>query len=419
MKLLLSLFIAAATLLSACTQQPQAAAGKPKYLWFDASANYQRFMQRDSIDYYLDKARYAGFNNVVVDVRGVDGEALYPSRVIPHKNDRDWDYLEYFITAAHSRGMKVMVGTTIFTAGSPRLKRGPAYYENSPLKGRTCQLYLPEGMVCNDDYTNDVSTFLIPSMPENQEYALSFIKELTERYDIDGYSLDYCRYPGVASDFSEFSRRDFEKYLGHELENWPEDIYTFPKEGWPLTPGKYYKQWWTYRSKVISDFVAQATQTIKSIKPHVEVSYWAAGWIYGVYGNGQNWASPRHALHRDPYTDVWCEKEYMTTGFADKIDIFMLGAYLNHIFGLDNPDSIEYSIRRAHNLTKGDCTMLSSIYALNHPDNMEDAAYVCLRDSEGLMVFDICQVIQFDLWDDIRRAIERAEPDIIIPQQEN
>ena len=109
----------------------------------------------------------------------------------------------------------------------------------------------------------------------------------------------------------------------------------------------------------------------------------------------------------------------MTTGFADKIDIFMLGAYLNHIFGLDNPDSIEYSIRRAHNLTKGDCTMLSSIYALNHPDNMEDAAYVCLRDSEGLMVFDICQVIQFDLWDDIRRAIERAEPDIIIPQQEN
>ena len=277
MKLLFSLLIAAATLLSACTQQPQAAAGKPKYLWFDASANYQRFMQRDSIDYYLDKARYAGFNNVVVDVRGVDGEALYPSQVIPHKNDRDWDYLEYFITAAHSRGMKVMVGTTIFTAGSPRLKRGPAYYENSPLKGRTCQLYLPEGMICNDDYTNDVSTFLIPSMPENQEYALSFIKELTERYDIDGYSLDYCRYPGVASDFSEFSRRDFEKYLGHEVENWPEDIYTFPKEGWPLTPGKYYKQWWTYRSKVISDFVARATQTIKSIKPHVEVSYWAAG----------------------------------------------------------------------------------------------------------------------------------------------
>lgn len=283
------------------------------------------------------------------------------------------------------------------------------------MKGRTCQLYLPEGMICNDVYTRDVSTFLNPAMPENQEYALSFIKEITERYNIDGYSLDYCRYPGGASDFSEFSRKDFERYIGHEVENWPDDIYTFNKEDASIIAGKYYKEWWSYRAKVIADFVARATQTIKHIKPHVEVSYWAASWIHGIYGNGQNWASPRHAIHRDPYTEGWCNEEYMRAGFADKIDTFMLGAYLNDIYGLDNPESIEYAIHRANNLTRGDCTMLSSIYALNHPDNMEDAAYVCLRDSEGVMIFDICQVIEFDLWDDIRRAVERAEPDVKIP----
>lgn len=401
--------------LSACTPHHTASDGKPKYLWFDAAANYRRFQERDSIDYYLDKALKAGFNRVVVDVRSVDGEALWPSDVIPRKDDRGWDYLGYFIEAAHSRGMELTVGTTIFPIGSPRAKRGPAYAENSEFKGRTCMLYLPDGMVSNDDYPEDVATFLNPAMPENQEYVLRFIKELTERYDIDGYSLDYCRYPGVISDFSEFSRRDFERYLGHEVECWPEDIYTYPKDGGPLTPGKYYKQWWSYRSKVITDFIVRANETIKGIKPDVELTYWAAGWIYGIYGNGQNWASPRHALHCDPYTDVWCEKEYMTTGFADKVDIFMLGAYLNNIYGLDDPNSVEYSIRRANNLIKGDCALYSSIYALNHPDNIEDAAYVCLRDSEGLMVFDICQVIQFDLWDDIRRAVERAEPEVKLP----
>ena len=48
-------------------------------------------------------------------------------------------------------------------------------------------------------------------------YALSFVKEIVEKYDIDGYSLDYCRYPNMYGDFSDFSRKDFEKYLGENF----------------------------------------------------------------------------------------------------------------------------------------------------------------------------------------------------------
>ena len=102
----------------------------------------------------------------------------------------------------------------------------------------------------------------------------------------------------------------------------------------------------------------------------------------------------------------------MKAGFADKIDAFMLGAYLNDIYDITNRNSIEYSIYRANYLTKGDCRMYGTIYALTHELNIEDAVYVFLRDSEGLMVFDICQVIQFDLWDDIRRGVERGEPEL-------
>jgi hypothetical protein len=51
--------------------------------------------------------------------------------------------------------------------------------------------------------------------------------------------------------------------------------------------------------------------------------------------------------------------------------------------------------------------MYGSIYALNYKD-IEDAAYVCLMQSDGLMVFDIVQVIQFDLWDELKRAIDKS-----------
>jgi hypothetical protein len=40
---------------------------------------------------------------------------------------------------------------------------------------------------------------------------------------------------------------------------------------------------------------------------------------------------------------------------------------------------------------------------------MEDAVYVCLTQSAGLMVFDIVQVIKYNMWDDIKRGIGRAE----------
>ena len=41
---------------------------KPKYLWMCIDANFERFSHKDSICYYLDKAKETGFNQIVVDV---------------------------------------------------------------------------------------------------------------------------------------------------------------------------------------------------------------------------------------------------------------------------------------------------------------------------------------------------------------
>lgn len=75
---------------------------------------------------------------------------------------------------------------------------------------------------------------------------------------------------------------------------------------------------------------------------------------------------------------------------------------------MNDAESIEYGLARGKRLLQGDCKMYGSIYALNYKD-IEDAAYVCLMQSDGLMVFDIVQVIQFDLWDELKRAIDKSD----------
>ncbi|MCS2304200.1 family 10 glycosylhydrolase [Bacteroides ovatus] len=88
-------------------------------------ANFERFSKKENITYYLDLAKSTGFNKIVVDVRPVQGDALFKSSYLTPLTDladthieRDWDYLQFFIDEAHKRELKVTVSATIFTAYS-------------------------------------------------------------------------------------------------------------------------------------------------------------------------------------------------------------------------------------------------------------------------------------------------------------
>ena len=98
---------------------------KPKYITFAIDANFERFSDKDSICYYLDKSKKAGFNGIHVDVRGTYGSVLYKSDFMPEltevkgfRCDRDWDYLQYMIDEAGKRNMKVTGSTAVFPGGS-------------------------------------------------------------------------------------------------------------------------------------------------------------------------------------------------------------------------------------------------------------------------------------------------------------
>jgi hypothetical protein len=55
---------------SSCSDNKIATNEKPKYLWMCGEANFDRFSNKDTITYYLEKARETGFNNVAYRRKG-------------------------------------------------------------------------------------------------------------------------------------------------------------------------------------------------------------------------------------------------------------------------------------------------------------------------------------------------------------
>lgn len=392
---------------------------KVKMLWIDAEANFQLFSQKGNITTYLDLAKKTGFNTIVVDIRPVQGDVLYKSNFMPvlttldgYTVTRDWDYLQYFVDEAHKRNLKIVADATIFTAGLLQSREGMAFRSNE-WDNDISVIYSQDGSrVSGKDNPSktEATVFLNPASTHVQDFVLRYITEIVTNYDIDGFNLDYCRYSNYTTDFSDASREAFSKYIGTEVTNFPSSIFTYNADG-TRNPGKYYKQWWEFRSMTIHDFVAKVNQAIANIKPKVKLYYWAASWFANRYEVGQDWGS-------NTYTDFdpsWATENYHNAGFAGELDVFLLGAYLNRVYGLDDNESIEYAIANGKKIINGACSMYGTIAASNHMDNndananIENAVYVCLRDTPGLMVFDIVHVIQYGLWNGIKRGIDRAE----------
>lgn len=411
--------VCAAVMAASCVGSKNAdeSSGPEVYVTIAADANFMRFSDRDSITWYLEKCHETGFNHVVLDVKPNYGKVLYRSEYLPYLDfiegvtpeplNRDWDYLQYFIDECHRLGMKLSASFSILPCGSPYWQRGMCY-QDTVYDRQLCVEYRPDGTFGDMRTTRKAAAFLNPARADVKEYEMKLIMELVNKYDIDGFSLDYCRYPDAESDFSDYSRREFEKYLGEAVENWPADIFSYDADGNRID-GKYINRWWAWRAKVVSDFVREASEAIHAAKPHVDVEYWAATWIHALHMSGQNWASPRSSW---PMAYGFGSPEYQATGFAPYIDVFAAGAYLERVHGADDNESIEYAYNRADTLLHGDCRLVGSLYAVNHdtdpdnPNNMYNAAAMALDKTGNLRVFDISQIHKLNLWPSIKRALD-------------
>ena len=174
-------------------------------------------------DAVMTKLKRYGLNAVFVRVaRG--GNAIYPSRILPQDQwakDTGEDELSKAIAAAHRHGIQFHAWKVCFhMASARRRKTGKAandFYRRMAKEDR---------LVRNS--RGKQSYWLNPSDPRNQQLEVRTASELVRKYAVDGYHLDYIRYPdsapGFDYHFGTVSRREFERSTGMTVQDWPQDV---------------------------------------------------------------------------------------------------------------------------------------------------------------------------------------------------
>jgi hypothetical protein len=257
--------------------------------------------------------------------------------------------------------------------------------------------------------------FLNPVYPEVRELVMSVCEEIVTKYDVDGLVLDYCRYQNANSDFSEASKAAFEEYAGVTCTNFPYDIYYYPEgetDKGEYKPSTHYNKWMEWRSSVIQGYVKEISERVKAIKPDISLQYWAAAW-WPLPGTGQNWASQKYTNY--PYW--WATDQYYKTGFADYLDVFQNGAYYSKVTPMWESGTIAHALYQGDAIIKDACLHYSSFSVANSDFDTKEATKYSYLNSDGVMIFELCYMVKYDWWDEVKAGIQEAEAELGIVRE--
>ena len=408
---------------------------KPRYLWVDAAANFPDFANsRDNIKRDLELAKDAGFTDIVVDVRPTDGDVLFQTNVEQQvkslgawisgsftavERTENWDYLQAFIDAGDELDLGIHAAINTFAGGNRNsLGRHGMLYRDEERKDWGTQLLTEEGIVSTLDQNTTGARFFNPVNEEVQEYLFQLVEDLARYPDLDGIFLDRGRFDGIDSDFSEYTREKFEEYLGFELNRFPEDVMTpeMVNDGISGERPEYFEKWLEFRAKVIHDFMTEAKNRVKSINSKVDFGVYVGGWYSSYYGVGVNWASPSY----DPSKRYnWASDQYMDYGYADEMDVILIGAYAapTNIYGnrewtvegfaLEAKDKIRDEALVIAGPDIGNGAWATSDISLVNQAITEtvDAAY---NASDGYFLFDMIHLKQNNQWQYVEQGIDQV-----------
>lgn len=210
--------------------------------------------------------RAHNFNAIFLRVaRG--GQSLYPSDILPQEA---WargvksDQLEEAVAAAHRYGLELHAWKVCYHLGS--LVRDARRYGGG--WSRFLEGLRASGRLVTDSHGR-VANWLNPADPRNLELEVQVAREVLSRYDVDGYHLDYIRYPDEPSfdfDYGPISRALFESATGLRLKRWPGDVLAGPL-------GAKYLRW---QQDVITETVFRLRQIRDEVRPSATLS--AAVW---------------------------------------------------------------------------------------------------------------------------------------------
>ncbi len=417
---------------------PAQVEAKPRFIWIDAAANFPEYANsKENIERDLQKAKDAGFTDIVVDVRPTMGDVLFNTNVVDqvHKLDywegssykfyertADWDYLQEFIDAGHRLGLRVNASINTFVGGNKYpygLGEQGLLFRDADKKDWATTLNLSDGLTNVMDITeaqdeNNLTygtRFLNPANDDVQEFLLNLIGDLA-KYNVDGIFLDRCRYNDIASDFSDITRRKFEEYIGEHVENFPGDILEAGSTSLPSNPSELTKKWLEFRVKTIHDFIEKVRARVKSVNPDLRLGTYVGAWYSDYYDSGVNWASPKYDTSAH-YS--WATPDYKKYGYADLLDFMLVGAYASAdaIYG-----STEWTMQgfaeQAKQLLMNDVKFAAGPDVGNSTgwtnggciDLIPKTVDACINAADGYFVFDMIHVREYNYWDGFKQGFD-------------
>jgi uncharacterized lipoprotein YddW (UPF0748 family) len=170
----------------------------------------------EAISRMVDFAAQTRTHMVFVQVRG-RGDTFYPSAIDPPASIlsaplKDFDPLAYLITVAGRAGISVHVWLNVFLVWSSPdappadhlLARHPDWLL-SDATGRRIDA-VPRSTWRREGIEG---YFISPAVPQMRRHMARVVKEIVDRYPVDGVHLDYVRYPNRAFAFHPAGRAPF------------------------------------------------------------------------------------------------------------------------------------------------------------------------------------------------------------------
>lgn len=270
--------------LFACALQAQQA-GVPKYeyraVWLTTIENldWPKTLVKSSADIarqqqelcaILDSLKELNVNTVLLQTR-VRGDVIYPSDIEPFSHvltgvegkNPGYDPLAFAIEECHKRNMQLHAWIVTMPLGKDVHIARQGKMALSRKKRDLCTHYRG-------------AWYMEPGNPKTKDYLVEIVKEIVEKYDVDGIHLDYIRYPDRTAGYPDASLHK-KHGKGHSLTAWRRDN--------------------------ITRIAREVYESVKSVKPWVRVScaplgkydnltrYNSLGWDArnAVFQEAQNW----------------------------------------------------------------------------------------------------------------------------------
>lgn len=399
---------------------------KPKAMWVGMyDVNFINLKNNNAVKTYLLKCKSTGFNMIYMDSGVATGYTLTTAPSMKRTDEVDWDLFASVIENCDSLDIDVVISISPLCVGNPKTRKGVAYDSNT-WDGKTqCKKVMLEGanykIVDSKDDPSADAVMLDPSVPEARAYAAQICKELALEYKdhkcFKGIALDYVRYSNADEDGNWYGYGPVEKNFQNEMGLPIDDANDFINATGGF--GKYFTEWVYYRTNSVTKTIRQIKEAVKAAVPECELHLWASAQWSTRYSVGQNWASKNYTpAPSKAYIDNDYYK-YKDTGFAEDLDVFILGSYAADIYIKDNPGSdwtvenfvktYDKYIPKSHK-----CKVYGSLglYAYNDPSTKQkktaDATYLCLINTDGYMAFELGHVTNLSLWDGLKKGFEMS-----------